>query len=145
MRTLILIVLLGPWCGAFAESQVLPRVKDALAVMSKSLVPGAASPVARGVDDLLADGPLEKIYAPELVKRFTDYLALFGGFNACEDIAVVRYGRVEIAYFTASYSRGVLFMRTVSLIAPSGKFITEFAVDTKPEAVLPTAMLSPAK
>jgi hypothetical protein len=137
MRTLIVALVLVCAGAAYGESQVERRLRDALTIMSHS-------DGARGVDALVSEGPLADERAA-LSERFAGYLKRYGNFATLDEAYIRRFGRVEIGYFVVSFSRGVLFVRLVSLYNGSDKIVTDLAMDPRPEAVFPPALLGPDK
>ena len=130
MRTLILILLtISLTCAA--DSMIDRRLREAVMAMAANQVPGAPSPLERGVRLLVTDGAMED--------QFEEVMKAFG------EVAVRLYGtRSEIAYFVIPCQRGAAFVRVVSLKrGDNQRIVSSLAVGVRPEGVFPPALLEP--
>ena len=143
MRTLILL-LLTISCTYTADSMIDRRLREAVMAMAANQVPGAPSPLERGVRLLVTDGAMEDQFE-EVMKAFGDAFTLLGTPQAVEEVAVRLYGtRSEVAYFVIPCQRGVAFVRVVSLKrGDNQRIVSSLGVGVRPEGIFPTGLLEP--
>ena len=144
MRTIALFLLgLAVTCWA-GDSMIDRRLREAITAMSLNQVPGAPSPLERGVRLLVTDGAMEDQF--ELVmKSFAGAFAVVGTPQAVEEVAVRAYGsRSEIAYFVVPCQRGAAFVRVVSVKrGDNQRIVSSVAIAVVPEVVFPPGLLEP--
>jgi hypothetical protein len=143
MRTLFLLLLTISFTYA-ADSMIDRRLRESVMAMAANQVPGAPSPLERGVRLLVTDGAMEERFE-EVMKSFGETFTLLGTPQAVEEVAVRTYGaRSEIAYFVIPCQRGVAFVRIVSLKrGDNQRIVSSVAVGTRPEAMFPVGLLEP--
>jgi hypothetical protein len=143
MRILALL-LLSVAVSLAADSMIDRRLREAVTAMGANQVPGAPSPLERGVRLLVADGAMEE-QIPDVMQAFGDAFTLLGTPQAVEEVAVRLYGtRSEIAYFVIPCQRGSAFVRVVSLKrGDNQRVVSSVGVAVRPELVFPPALLEP--
>jgi hypothetical protein len=143
MRTVILL-LLTLSCTFAADSLIDRRLREAVMAMAANPVPGAPSPLERGVRLLVTDGAMEEQFE-EVMKAFGDAFTLLGTPQVVEEVAVRSYAtRSEIAYFVIPCQRGVAFVRVVSLKrGDNQRIVSSLGVGVRPELIFPPGLLEP--
>jgi hypothetical protein len=143
MRTLILLLLTISFTYA-GDSMIDRRLREAVMAMAANQVPGAPSPLERGVRLLVTDGALEDQFE-EVMKSFGEAFTLLGTPQAVEEVAARLYGtRSEVAYFVIPCQRGVAFVRITSLKrGDNQRIVSNLTVAMRPEAVFPPGLLEP--
>ena len=144
MRTLLLALLVCSCALPAADSMIDRRLREAVMAMAANQVPGAPSPLERGVRLLITDGAMEDRFE-EVMAAFGDAFTLLGTPQAVEEVAVRTYGnRSEVAYFVIPCQRGSAFVRVVSLKrGDNQRIVSSVGVGVRPEVVFPPGLLEP--
>jgi len=144
MRTIALFLLslsLTCWAG---DSMIDRRLREAITAMASNQVPGAPSPLERGVRLLVIDGAMED-HSEFVMKQFEAVFTQVGAPQGVEEVAVRAYGsRTEAAFFVVPCQRGAAFIRIVSLKrGDNQRIVGALAIDTSPWPLFPPSLLEP--
>ncbi|MBA3697237.1 MAG: hypothetical protein H0W78_00015 [Planctomycetes bacterium] len=144
MRLITLLLLAFSCTLTAGDSMIDRRLREAVMAMAANQVPGAPSPLERGVRLLVTDGAMEDQF-DAVMKAFGAAFTLLGTPQAVEEVAVRSYGtRSELAYFVIPCQRGVAFVRIASLKrGDNQRIVSSLTVGVRPEAVFPPALLEP--